>query len=77
MNLLDILFNMLNVAGGIVIGTLLTWVISYFICKNFLPKMIKSISKDPEVMETIKNLKKKLESDSNKNEYSNGASQTS
>lgn len=74
MNLLDILFNMLNVAGGIVIGTLLTWTISYFIGKNFVPKMIKSISKDPEVMETIKNLKKKLESEPNKNENSNDAS---
>jgi hypothetical protein len=55
---------MLNVAGGIVIGTLLTWTISYFTGKNFVPKMIKSISKDPEVMETIKTLKKKLESES-------------
>ncbi len=64
MNLLDVLFSMLNVAGGIVIGTLLTWTISYFTGKNFVPKMIKSISKDPEVMETIKTLKKKLESES-------------
>jgi hypothetical protein len=76
MNLWDILFNMLNVAGGIVIGTLLTWTISYFIGKNFVPKMIKSISKDPEVMETIKNLKKKLESESSKNESSDDASKT-
>jgi hypothetical protein len=62
MSLLDALFGMLNVAGGIVVGTLLTWVISYFLAKNFLPKMIRSISKDPEVMETIKSLKEKLDS---------------
>jgi len=64
MSLLDALFGMLNVAGGIVIGTLLTWVISYYIGKNFLPRMLKSLSKDPEVMETIKSLKEKLESKS-------------
>ncbi len=64
MSLMDTLFGMLNVAGGIVVGTLLTWVISYFIAKNFLPKLIKSISKDPEVTETIKSLKKKWESES-------------
>ncbi len=74
MNLLDMLFNMLNVAGGIVIGTLLTWIISYFIGKNFLPKMIKSISKDPEVMETIKTLKKQLESEEQNKEVTHNQS---
>jgi len=64
MSLLDALFGMLNVAGGIVVGTILTWIISYFVAKNFLPKLLKSLSKDPEIMETIKSLKKKLESES-------------
>lgn len=60
----ETLFGMLTIAGGIVIGTILTWIVSYFVGKRFLPRLLKSLSNDPEVMSTIKSLKEKLESQS-------------
>ena len=64
MSLQETLFGMLTVAGGIVLGTILTWIISYYVGKSFLPRLLKSLSNDPEVMSTIKSLKEKLESQS-------------
>jgi len=64
MSLQETLFGMLTIAGGIVIGTILTWIVSYFVGKRFLPRLLKSLSNDPEVMSTIKSLKEKLESQS-------------
>jgi phosphotransferase system glucose/maltose/N-acetylglucosamine-specific IIC component len=61
MSLQEFLFGMLTVAGGIVVGTILTWIVSYFVGKRFLPRLLKSLSNDPEVMNTIKSLKEKLE----------------
>jgi hypothetical protein len=61
MSLQETLLGMLTVAGGIVIGTILTWIVSYFIGKRTLPRLLKSLSNDPEVMNTIKSLKEKLE----------------
>jgi len=64
MNLQETLFGMLTVAGGIVLGTILTWIISYYAGKGLLPRLLKSLSNDSEVMNTIKSLKEKLESQS-------------
>jgi uncharacterized membrane protein YdjX (TVP38/TMEM64 family) len=64
MSLQETLFGMLTIAGGIVIGTILTRIVSYFVGKRFLPRLLKSLSNDPEVMSTIKSLKEKLESQS-------------
>ena len=64
MSLQETLFGMLTVAGGIVLGTILTWIVSYYAGKRFLPRLLKSLSNDPEVMNTIKSLKEKLESQS-------------
>jgi uncharacterized membrane protein YdjX (TVP38/TMEM64 family) len=61
MSLLETLLGMLTVAGGIVIGTILTWIVSYFIGKRTFPRLLKSLINDPEVMNTIKSLKEKLE----------------
>jgi phosphotransferase system glucose/maltose/N-acetylglucosamine-specific IIC component len=61
MSLQETLLGMLTVAGGIVIGTILTWIVSYFIGKRTLPRLLKSLSNDPEVMNMIKSLKEKLE----------------
>jgi len=64
MSLQDTLFGVLNVAGGFVLGTVLTWIISYYAGKRLLPRLLKSLSNDPEVINTIKSLKEKLESQS-------------
>jgi len=64
MSLQDTMLGMLTIAGGFVLGTLLTWIISYYLGKRILPRLLKSLSNDPEVMNTIKSLKEKLESQS-------------
>jgi len=64
MSLQETLFGMLTVAGGIVLGTILTWTVSYYAGKRLLPRLLKSLSNDPEVMNAIKSLKEKLRSQS-------------
>ena len=64
MSLQETLFGMLTVAGGIVLGTILTWIVSYYAGKRLLPRLLKSLSNDPEVMNAIKSLKEKLRSQS-------------
>jgi len=62
MSLQETLFGMLTVAGGIVIGTILTWIISYYLGKRFLPRLLKSLSNDPEVINAIQALMEKVNS---------------
>ena len=62
MSLQDTFFGMLTIAGGFVLGTLLTWIISYYVGKRILPRLLKSLSNNPEVIKTIQELKEKLES---------------
>jgi hypothetical protein len=38
MSLQKTLLGMLTVAGGIVLGTLLTWIVSYYSGKRLLPR---------------------------------------
>ena len=66
MNLLDVLLSIASVASGVVLGTLLTWIISYYMGKKLLPKLIKSLSENPEVIKTIQTLRKDSESKQNK-----------
>jgi membrane protein DedA with SNARE-associated domain len=62
MNLLDILLSTVSIASGVVLGTLLTWIISYYMGKRLLPKLIKSLSENPEVIKTIQTIRKNSES---------------
>jgi membrane protein DedA with SNARE-associated domain len=66
MNLLDVLLSIASIASGVVLGTLLTWIISYYMGKRLLPKLIKSLSENPEVIKTIQTLRKNSESEQNK-----------
>ncbi len=66
MNLLDVLLSIASIASGVVLGTLLTWIISYYMGKKLLPKLIKSLSENPEVIKTIQTLRKDSESKQNK-----------
>ena len=66
MNLLDVLLSIASIASGVVLGTLLTWIISYYMGKKLLPKLIKSLSENPEVIKTIQTLRKNSESKQNK-----------
>jgi membrane protein DedA with SNARE-associated domain len=66
MNLLDMLLSTLSIASGVVLGTLLTWIISYYMGKRLLPKLIRSLSENPEVIKTIQTLRKDSESVHNK-----------
>jgi len=66
MNLLDLLSGIVTIAGGVVLGTLLTWVISYYIGKRVLLKLLKSLSENPEIMKTIQTLRKNTELEQNK-----------
>lgn len=63
MNMLDVLLNIVSIASGVVVGTLLTWIISYFMGKRLLPKLLKSLSENPEVIKTIRTLRKNSESE--------------
>jgi len=62
MNLLDMLLSTVSIASGVVLGTLLTWIISYYMGKRLLPKLIKSLSENPEMIKTIQTLRKNSES---------------
>lgn len=66
MNLLDVLLSIASIASGVVLGTLLTWIISYYMGKRLLPRLIKSLSENPEVIKTIQTLRKDSESKQNK-----------
>ena len=57
MNLTEALSNFLTIAFGVIAGTLLTWIISYFMAKRMLPKLLKSLSKNPEIINAIQILK--------------------
>ena len=63
MNMLDVLLNIVSIAGGVVVGTLLTWIISYYMGKRLLPKLLKSLSENPEIIKTIRTLRKNSESE--------------
>lgn len=62
MDPLDLLLSMVSIAGGVVLGTLLTWIISYYMGKRLLPKLIRSLSENPEVIKTIQTLRKDSDS---------------
>lgn len=66
MNLLDVLLSIASITSGVVLGTLLTWIISYYMGKRLLPRLIKSLSENPEVIKTIQTLRKNSESKQNK-----------
>lgn len=66
MNLLDVLLSIASIASGVVLGTVLTWIISYYMGKKLLPRLIKSLSENPEVIKTIQTLRKDSESKQNK-----------
>ena len=57
MNLTEALSNFLTIAFGVIAGTLLTWIISYFMAKRMLPKLLKSLSENPEIINAIGMLK--------------------
>jgi len=59
MNLIEALSNFLTIAFGVIAGTLLTWIISYFMAKRMLPKLLRSLSKNPEIINAIQILKAK------------------
>jgi hypothetical protein len=62
MDLLDALYGILSTASGFVLGTVLTWIISYYLGKRTLPKLLKSVSNNPEVVEAIQTIMKKANS---------------
>jgi len=66
MNLLDLLLSTTSIASGVVLGTLLTWIISYYMGKRLLPKLIRSLSENPEIINSIQTLRKNSESVHNK-----------
>ncbi len=66
MNLLDVLLSIASIASGVVLGTLLTWIISYYMGKRLLPRLIKSLSENPEIIKTIQTLRKDSESEQKK-----------
>ena len=55
--MVDMLSSVLTVALGVVVGTLLTWIISYYMAKEILPKLLKSLSNNPEVIRLIQKLR--------------------
>jgi len=57
MNLTEALSNFLTIAFGVIAGTLLMWIISYFMAKRMLPKLLRSLSKNPEIINAIQILK--------------------
>lgn len=63
MNMLDVLLSIVSIASGVVVGTLLTWIISYYMGKRLLPRLLKSLSENPEVIKTIRTLRKNSESE--------------
>ena len=67
MNLLNVLLertlHIVNIAGGVVLGTLLIWIITYNMSKRFLPKLLKSLSENLEIIKTIQTLHYNSESE--------------
>jgi len=66
MNLLDVLLSIASIASGVVLGTVLTWIISYYMGKRLLPRLIKSLSENPEIIKTIQTLRRDSESEQKK-----------
>ena len=52
MNLLDVLLSTVSIASGVVLGTLLTWIISYYMGKRLLPKLMHACMRIPQVIKT-------------------------
>jgi len=59
MSLIEALSNFFTIAFGVIAGTLLTWIISYFMAKRMLPKLLRSLSRNPEIINAIQILKAK------------------
>jgi membrane protein YqaA with SNARE-associated domain len=53
------LSGIITITCGVVLGTLLTWIISYYMSKRILPKLLKSLSSNPEIIKAILALKMK------------------
>jgi len=53
MSLLDVLSGIITITCGVVIGTVLTWIVSYYMVKRTLPKLLNSLSNNPEVIKAI------------------------
>ena len=53
MSLLDVLSGIITITCGVVIGTVLTWIISYYMVKRALPKLLNPLSNNPEVIKAI------------------------
>jgi len=60
MSLIEALSNFLTVAFGVIAGTLLIWIISYFMAKRMLPKLLRSLGKNPEIINAMRMLKANL-----------------
>ena len=61
MNLLNVLLertlHIVSIAGGVVLGTLLIWIITYNMSKRFLPNILKALSENLEIIKTIQTLR--------------------
>jgi len=53
MSLLDVLSGIITITCGVVIGTVLTWIISYYMVKRVLPKLLNPLSNTHEVIKAI------------------------
>ena len=53
MSLLNVLSGIITITCGVVIGTVLTWIISYYMVKRALPKLLNPLSNNPEVIKAI------------------------
>mgnify|MGYP001024622601 CR=1 FL=1 len=67
MNLLNVLLErtlrIVSIASGVVLGTLLIWIISCNMSKRFLPNILKSLSENLEIIKTIQTLHYNSESE--------------
>jgi len=55
------ILTFLSTAFGIVFGTILVWLISYYIIKNYADKFWKALVSNPEIKDFYEKVKKIIE----------------
>lgn len=54
--MVEFLVSMLSVAAGIVIGTLLTWAITYLVMRKYVGTFIRLVTNEPELHRILKDI---------------------
>jgi hypothetical protein len=60
MSALEFLLNAFSIALGVVFGTVIAWIMSYFLARKMLPSLLRMLYEKRETIEALRALMEKL-----------------